>query len=258
MTDRPAPVELPDRGRRRQRRPAAVRRRDRGAGPPGRSRWTGGSRPAATRTLVRRPRALYGPRAAGSTRPTPRCCAASTPACRCWPACATAGDVVPGLGRPHAAALRAGHRRGRRLRPAAPLDAGRGRGRGLGRRTWRRPTRCWPAGEVALDAGQRARHGGADGHRARPVACRCWVVENQAGGTAPSRRSTRARATSPGSAGTPTRRSRGCASCATSPDRVLAEVVARPGPVDVLSARRAGRRRWATTSTCAPRPAPTC
>ena len=54
------------------------------------------------------------------------------------------------------------------VRPAAPLDAGRGGRRGLGRRTWRRPTRCSrPAGSGWTPP--TARDGRADGDRARPA-----------------------------------------------------------------------------------------
>ena len=73
-----------------------------------------------------------------------------TPGCRCWSDVGPAGDVVPGLGRRTLLHCGPAIDVGRRLRPAAALDAGGGRRRGLGRRTSPQRTRCWTGGEVPL------------------------------------------------------------------------------------------------------------
>ena len=160
-------------------------------------------------------------------------------------------------GGPDAAALRARHRLRRRPRPAAALDAGRGRGRGLGgqpragrRLAGRRRDRARP--------GQRARGRGADGHRAR--ARRPAVRGGEPGRR--HRRRTRRSTQGPGEvawfgvasrrlgrpAGLPARRGR--PGDRPHPGR---------GPARWTCSRWPRRRsRWATTSTSAPRPRPTC
>ena len=162
-------------GRRRQRRAAAVRRR----GAPSRagrcSRWTGASRPAATRRWSRR--CAGCPARAPSDRRGQRRGAAPARHRRAAARRRRAGRRRRARpGRPHAAALRARHRAGRRLRPAAPLDARRRRRRGLGRRR-RRRRRPAGLGRGDPDAGQRARRGGPDGHRhrARPRRSGSWA-----------------------------------------------------------------------------------
>ena len=170
----------------------------------------------------------------GSTRPTPRCSDGSTPGV---PLLDDGGHCRRRPARPrpaHPAALRAGDRVARRVRPAAALDAGRdrrrrlGRGRGGGRHA--AADRPGPA-----RAGQPARDGRPDGDRARPVDARPGRGQPRRAAPGRSRRSTRARATWPGSAARPTRRSSGCGSCATSPDRCSRRPWRRPGPIDVLS-----------------------
>ena len=84
-----------------------------------------------------------------------------------------------------------------------------------------------------------------------------WVAENPAGGNRPSRRSTRGPARRRGSAGRPQRPS---SACASSPAASVRSSLKRSrGTVRSTSSAWPRRAcRWATTSTSACRPAPTC
>ena len=149
-------------------------------------------------------------------------------------------------------------RAGRRVRPAAPLDARGGGRRGLGRRRRRRPTRCCAPGEVTLmpanEAGVVVPMATVMGPTT-PV----WVVETRQGGTtafAPLGQGPgdvawfgRDTPAAVRAAGVPARGGRAGARRPRSRDS---------GPGRRLLARRAGASRWATTSTCARRPRPTC
>ena len=196
-------------------------------------------------------RRLYGrAERAGRRGQRARWSAGWTPACRCCAACARPREVVPELdgarlllhgGPPLVAA--------RRVRPAAPVDAGRGGGGGLGRRRRRRPTRCCASGEVR--SWRRPTRSAAVVPMAAAVgpSTPVWVVdlpERRAVGR--GRRSTRGRATCRGSAGTRRRRIERLGSCARRWGRCWRRRSRRAtSPVDVLSlaaqARRDGRRR---------------
>ena len=157
-----------------------------------------------------------------------------------------------------AAARRPAIALGRRLRPAAPLDAGRGRGRGLGRRT----SAAADAARVrpgAPRAGQRARRRGARWPprwgRARPSGWSSAARRRAARTWAPARpgigRRRLVRPRLPGAIDAAGAAARDASA------RVLAAAVTRTAR---STCSRSPRRacRWATTSTCAPRPRPTC
>ena len=207
----------------------------------------------------RRPERLYGPRAERSTRPTPRWCAGWTPGVPLLV------DVAPGRRR------RARRSAGRTLLHCGPaIELGRGRATRCaarcGPRWWPRagPTTSTQAdallaaGEVAARAGQPST---APWSRWPPRSARrrrCAWSTTPTGGTrafapinqGPGDVAWFGRETAGGDrpAGVPARRRRPGARARRWPRP--ARSTSSPWP------RRASR--WATTSTCAPRPRPTC
>jgi hypothetical protein len=175
--------------------------------------------------------------------------------CAVWTSVATAVDVLPDVGPRTLLHCGPGHRVAGRGRPAAPLDARRDGGRGLGRRRRRGGRAAAGRRRPARPANQHATVR-PDGHRARPVDAGrgrgqrgrrhpAYSAINQGpGDVAWFGRETDAAIA----------RLRFLRDVA---GPLLATAVAQAGPVDVLGLAAQGWP-WATTSTCAPRPAPTC
>ena len=216
------------------------------------SRSTGGSPPAATWTWSRHSTAVRA-RAPPSTGRTPRWSAG-------WTRRAAAGrrgagrDVVPGLS-------------GRTLLHCGPAidwaevcdPLRRSMRAAVVAEGWaedvEQADRLLADGEVQLGAGEPARDGGADGHRDRPVGA-------GVGGRQPRRRHPGLRPDQPGAGGD--RLVRPGDAAAIDRLRFLRDVAGpmlRPSWLDRpdrLSRWPRRASRWATTSTCGPRPRPTC
>ncbi len=252
-------IELPDRGRRRQRRPAAVRA---AVAEQGRPVGAGGLADPGRRRPARRRRAAPALRSAHrrrSTRPTPRWCAGWTPACRCWSASGRRARWSAAGSRTRPAAPRSGDRARPGLRPAAPLDAGDRARRGLGGTRATRPTRCSTSGEVTLRPPTTSASSSRWPRRSVPRP-RCGSSSSTPTASVRRRtpRSVRAPGTSPGSAAR--RRPRVRAADVPAGGGRAGAVARRSPTADRSTCSRSPRRRsrWATTCTCAPRPRPTC
>ena len=220
------------------------------------NRWTGASRPAATRTLSPPSPGSTPTPAPGSTRRTPRSSGGWTRASRSSPGCprsrprspASSGRMLLHCGPPLPY--------GAGVRPAAPLDARRRRSPRAGPPTSPRRSGCWRA---ATSGSTPANHHDTVVPMASAIgpSTPVLVVDDREGGTrafaplnqGPGEVAWFGRETDAAIARLRfLRRDRGPA---------VAEIVDRPARWTCSrSPRRASR--WATTCTCAPRPRPTC